>query len=47
MEELLSIRGIKVDYATIQGWVFKFTRLLNSNLKKKEKNSEWMKLMLK
>ncbi len=28
VEELLSIRGVKVDYATFQRWVFKFTLLV-------------------
>ena len=28
VEELLSIRGVKVDHATIQRWVFKFTPLV-------------------
>jgi len=25
IEELMSIRGVKVDHATVQRWVFKFT----------------------
>ena len=29
IEELLSFRGVKVDHATIQRWVFKFTRLVS------------------
>ena len=28
VEELLSIRGVKVDHANIQWWVFKFTPLV-------------------
>ena len=28
VEELMQIRGVKVDHATIQHWVFKFTPLL-------------------
>ena len=28
IEELMAIRGVKVDHATIQRWVFKFTPLL-------------------
>ena len=34
LEELLSIRGVKVDHATIQRWVFKFTPLVNTNFRK-------------
>ena len=34
IEELLSIRGVKVDHATIQRWVFKFTPLVEQLLKK-------------
>ena len=42
VEELMSIRGIKVDHSTIQRWVFKFSKevekkvlshLLDKNLK--------------
>jgi len=29
IEELMAIRGVKVDYATIQRWVFKFIPLLD------------------
>jgi putative transposase len=31
VEELLFIRGIKVDHSTIQRWVFKFTPEIESN----------------
>ena len=33
VEELLSIRGVKVDHATIQRWVFKFTPLVEQQFK--------------
>jgi transposase-like protein len=34
VEELLSIRGVRVDYATIQRWVFKFTTLIELTFSK-------------
>ena len=34
LEELLSIRGVKVDHATIQRWVFKFTPLVEQQFRK-------------
>jgi len=37
VEELLSIRGVKVDHATIQRWVYKFTPLLEAAFKKTKK----------
>src|SRR3954471_17373367 len=37
VEELLSIRGVEVDHATIQRWVYKFTPLIEAGLKKKRK----------
>src|SRR3954467_12460534 len=37
VEELLSIRGVTVDHATIQRWVYKFTPLIESGLKKRRK----------
>jgi len=47
IEELLAIRGGKVDHATIQRWVFKFAHLWNCNSKKEknrlEKDGEWMR----
>jgi len=33
-EELLSIRGVKVDHAVIQRWVFKFTPLVEQQFRK-------------
>jgi len=38
VEELLSIRGIKVDHATIQRWVFKFTPLVEQQFRKQKKS---------
>lgn len=38
VEELLSIRGVKVDHATIQRWVFKFTPLVEQQLRKQKKS---------
>ncbi|WP_018616330.1 IS6 family transposase [Segetibacter koreensis] len=37
VEELLSIRGIRVDHVTIQRWVYKFTPLIEVVLKKRRK----------
>ena len=37
MEELLSIRGVKVDHATIQRWVFKFTPPIEKTFQKRKK----------
>jgi putative transposase len=31
VEELMSIRGIKVDHSTIQRWVFKFSKEVEKN----------------
>ncbi len=33
VEELLSIRGVIVDHATIQRWVYKFTSLIEARFK--------------
>ena len=38
VEELLSIRGVKVDHATIQRWVFKFTPLVEMQFRKRKKS---------
>lgn len=35
MEELLLIRGVTIDHATIQGWVYKFTPMIEAGLKKR------------
>jgi len=37
LEELLSVRGVVVDHATIQRWVYKFIPLIDAGLKKKKK----------
>lgn len=43
VEELLAIRGVKVDHSTIQRWVFKFSKEIeyNMNQRKKQVNSSW------
>jgi putative transposase len=33
IEELLKMRGVKVDHATIQRWVFKFTPIFETNFR--------------
>ena len=37
VEELLSIRGVKVDHATIQRWVYKFTPIMEGTFRKRKK----------
>ena len=37
LEELMSIRGIKVDHSTIQRWVFKFSKEVEKNMHKRKK----------
>ncbi len=37
MEELLSIRGVEVDHATVQRWVYKFTPLIEVEFRKRKK----------
>ena len=48
---LLQIRGVLVDHATIQRWVFKFAPLVGSRFRKRKKAvspaGEWTKLTLK
>ncbi len=43
VEELMSIRGVKVDHATIQRWVFKFAPLMDKNFRKRMRSvgSSW------
>ena len=36
IEELLSIRGVKVDHATIQRWVFKYSPLIDQEFRKRK-----------
>src|SRR5215217_4060030 len=38
VEELLSIRGVKVDHAIIQRWVYKFTPLIGKAFRKRKKS---------
>jgi len=38
IEELMSIRGVKVDHTTIQRWVFKFTPLLEREFRKRKRS---------
>lgn len=37
VEELMQIRGVEVDHATIQRWVFKFTPLIEKEFRKRKK----------
>ena len=37
VEEILQIRGVQVDHATIQRWVFKFAPLLEQEFRKRKK----------
>lgn len=37
VEEILSIRGVKVDHATIQRWVYKFSPLIEKEFRKRKK----------
>lgn len=37
IEELLSIRGVKVDHATIQRWVFKFSPMIEQSMRGRKK----------
>jgi putative transposase len=37
IEELLSIRGIRVDHAAVQRWVYKFTHLIETTFRKRKK----------
>ena len=43
VEELLSIRGVKVDHSTIQRWVYKFTPMIEANMhgRKRQVNNSW------
>jgi len=51
VEELLSIRDLKVDHAAILRWVFKCTPLVEQQFRKRkksvEKNGEWMRPTLR
>ena len=37
VEEILRIRGVKVDHTTIQRWVFKFSPMIESNMHRRKK----------
>ena len=43
LEELLSIRGVKVDHSTIQRWVYKFTPMIEANMhqRKRRVSDSW------
>lgn len=43
MEELLLIRGIKVDHSTIQRWVYKFAPIIEANMqrRKRQVSNSW------
>ncbi len=43
IEELMAIRGVKVDHSTIQRWVFKFSKEieLNMNIRKRPVMDSW------
>ncbi|MCC9020692.1 MULTISPECIES: IS6 family transposase [Flavobacterium] len=36
VEEIMKMRGIQVDHATIQRWVFKFAPIMEFQMKKRE-----------
>jgi len=37
VEELLSIRGVKVDHSTIQRWIYKFTPMIEANMHRRKR----------
>jgi len=37
VEELLSIRGVKVDHSTIQRWVYKFSPMIEANMHRRKR----------
>jgi len=43
IEELMAIRGVKVDHSTIQRWVFKFSKEIerNMNTRKRQVTDSW------
>jgi putative transposase len=47
VEEIMKRRGVSVDHATIQSWVYKFTPLFESEMKKRKgrvgRVREWMR----
>ncbi|MFT7613042.1 MAG: putative transposase, partial [Parvicellaceae bacterium] len=36
IEELMEIRGVKVDHSTLQRWVYKFSVLVEKNMHKRK-----------
>ena len=38
IEELLQMRGVKIDHATIQRWVFKFSPMIEARFRTRKKN---------
>lgn len=51
VEELLSIRGVKVDHSTIQRWAYEFTPMTEAKMHKWKRQvliaGEWVKLTKK
>jgi putative transposase len=47
LEEMASIRGAKIDHATLQKWLIKFSPLIDKEVRKRKKSmaiaGEWMK----
>jgi len=43
VEELMAIRGVKVDHSTIQRWVFRFSKEIERNMNrcKKQVTNSW------
>ncbi len=43
VEELMAIRGFKVDHSILQRWVFKFSKEIerNMNKRKRQTSSSW------
>jgi len=39
VEELLSIRGVKVDHSTIQRWVHKFSPMIEANMNRRKRQA--------
>ena len=37
IEELMLIRGVKVDHSTIQRWVFKFSKEIENNMNSRKR----------
>ena len=47
VEELLRIRGVKVDHSTLQRWVFKFSPLIEANMHKRNLTDSRLSFSLK